>query len=129
MEHIWQSSQEHTPSSLDVAEDVPGLTPATYLRAILYLPISDRFEKLVPLSRGTNLGNPKEDFSEPPPVGSHGGATTPGQALPLYMDQTPLHHDVRPELPKNSYHVGLPSTVKLCGHSPSDIKRSKNARN
>jgi len=27
--------------------------------------------------------------------------------LPLYMNQAPLHHDIRPELPENSYHVGI----------------------
>jgi hypothetical protein len=107
MEHIWQGSQEHTPGSFDVTENIACLTPPTYLGAILTLPVSDRAEKHVSVCRGPNLGNLEKDFSEPPGVVSPGRYAAPGQALPLYMNQAPLHHDIRPELSENSYHFGI----------------------
>lgn len=105
MKHIWQSSQEHTSGSLDIAEDMPGFAPGVYLRAVLNLPISDGTKKLVSVCRGSNAVNLKKDFSEPPGVGSFGRSTAPGQALPLYMDQASLHHDIWPELAENPYHI------------------------
>jgi len=45
MEHIWQSSQEHTPGSFDVTENIACLTLPTYLGAILMLPVNNRAKK------------------------------------------------------------------------------------
>jgi hypothetical protein len=125
MEHIRQSSQEHTSGPFDVAKDVPGLTPTTYPGAVLNLPISNSIEKLRSVGRGVNSGNLKEDHSEPSGIGSTGRCPAPGQALPLYMDQASLHHDTRPELAENSYHFRVTIYRKAVGTQPSLYQRFK----
>lgn len=105
MEHIRQSSQEHTSGSFYVAKDVSGLAPATYLGAILALPVSDRAKKHISVYRVPNLGNLEKDLSEMSGVGGFRRSATPGQALPLNVDQASLHHDTRPESAENPYHL------------------------
>lgn len=107
MEHIRKGSQEHTSGSFDITENISLLTPATYLRAILSLPFSDRAKKRVPVFHGPNLSNPEKDFPERPGVGSPGRYAAPGQALPLYVNQASLHYDIRPELSDNPYYIGI----------------------
>lgn len=123
MKHIRQSSQEHTSGSFYVTKDMPGLTPAIYLGAVLRLPISDSVEELFSVSRGTNLSNLKKDPSEPSGIGSPGRCSAPRQALPLYMNQASLQHDVRPEFAKNLYRVRIAihrdaARVQPCRYQP-----------
>lgn len=105
MEHIWQSSQEHASGSLNVAEDVSRLASATYLGAVLHLPVSNSFEKVVPVRRSTNLSNLTKDFSQPLGRGSLGRCAAPGHALSLYMHQASLHNGIWPELMDDSDHI------------------------
>jgi len=105
VKHIWQSSENHTSGSFDITENVAGLTPTAYLRAIFTLPVSYRAKKHVSVCRGSNLGNLEEDLSEPPGISSFRRGATPGQALPLNVNQTSLYHDIRPELSDNPYHL------------------------
>jgi len=112
VKHIWQSSQKHTPGPVDITEDVTGLRPLAYLRAIFGLPISDSAKKHISLCWGLDLGNLEKDLPEPPSVGSFGRNAAPGQALPLYVDQTPLQHYIWPKLSENSHHNAIPVHCK-----------------
>lgn len=119
MEHIWQSSQEHTPGSFDVTENIPGLRPPTDLGGILTFPVNNSVEESVPVCRGLNLGNLEEDFPEPSGIGGFGRGTAPGQALPLYMDQASLHNGIWPELTDDSYHIRVTIHRKAKGTQSS----------
>jgi hypothetical protein len=77
VKHIWQSSQKHTPGPFDVTEDVAGLTPPAYLRAIFKLPISDSAKKRVSLCWGPDPGNLEKDLPELSGVGSFRGCAAP----------------------------------------------------
>jgi hypothetical protein len=115
VKHIWQSSQKHTPGPFDVTEDVAGLTPPAYLRAIFKLPMSDSAKKRVSLCWGPDPGNLEKDLPELSGVGSFRGCAAPGQALPLYVDQTPLQHYTRPELSEGSHHSAIAIHCKAAG--------------
>jgi len=104
MKHIRQSSQKHTAGSFNVTEDISCLAPHTYLVTELNFPFLDIFKKLAPVFRGSDPRNLKEDLPEMPGIGSPGRYATPGQALPLNMDQASLHYDTRPELTDNSHY-------------------------
>jgi hypothetical protein len=107
MKHIRQGSKKHTPGSFDIAEYITGFAPGLYLGTILDLPVSDNFKKPVSISRGFNMGNLKEDFSEPSGVCSFRRCTAPGQALPLYMDQASLYYHIRPKFADYFDHLGV----------------------
>jgi hypothetical protein len=103
MKHIWKRSKEHAAGSLDVTEDMSSFTPDSDLRAEFSFQLSDSGEKHVPVRWGLDLSNLKEDFSKPTGVGCSRRCAAPGQALPLYMNQTSLHYDVRPDLADYSH--------------------------
>jgi hypothetical protein len=107
VKHIWQRSQEHASGSFDITENIANFTPPAYLGAKLTLPLSDRANKHVSVCRSSDLGNQEKDFSEPAGISSSRRYTAPGQALPLYMNQAPLHQDIGPELPEDSYHIRI----------------------
>src|SRR4030042_2949567 len=107
MKHIRQSSQEHTTGSFNVTEDISVFSPVMYLGTEFNFPFCDISEELIPICCSSDPGNLKEDFSETPGIGSPGRYTTPGQTLPLYMDQASLHNDIRPELSEDSNYVGI----------------------
>jgi hypothetical protein len=107
MEHFRQGSQQHTSGSFDVAEYSASLRPVSYRGAIYAFPVGDSVKKYVPVVFGTNPGHLKKDQSEPSSIGGLGGSAAPGQSLPLYMHQAPLHRDVGPEFPENLHHVGV----------------------
>lgn len=107
MKHIWQSTQQHTTGSFNVTENVPSLTPGAYLRAIISLPRGHRLEKLIAVCQCANPGDTKEDISQPPSVRCSGRCATPGQSLPLYMNQTTLNHHSRPNLTQLLHHFRI----------------------
>jgi hypothetical protein len=97
MKHIGQSSDEHTAGSFDVAEDMPSFTPGSDLGAEFSFPISNCFKKHITVGSGLDFGDLKEDFSQVPGVGRSGRSATPGQALPLNVNQAALYDGIRPE--------------------------------
>ncbi len=107
MEHIRQSSQEHTTGSLDVTEDIASLSPIADLSAEINLPLGDSIEKLVTICRGPDFSNLEKNLSEPPGVCGSGRHTAPGQTLALHMNKTSLHCNTRPELTKNLNHFRI----------------------
>jgi hypothetical protein len=104
MKHIRQSSKEHTAGSLDVTEDMPSFTPDSELGAEFSFEVNNSIKKRVPVSLSLDLGNLKKDFSKPTGVGCPGRCATPGQALPLHVNQTSLHYDARPDIANNSHY-------------------------
>ena len=112
MEHIWQSPQQHTASTFDVTENMASFTPYAYFRAIHFLPNSNRLKKSITFCRGTNAGDLKEDFSKLPCIVRPGIGTAPGQSLTLYMDQTTLNDDFRPETPDCLDHLRIAINCK-----------------
>lgn len=107
MEHIWQSSYKHAPSSFDVTEHVSGFTPVIDHRAIPSLPFDDISKKPITICQRMNPGHLKENLPQLPGVGSFREATAPGQTLSLNMDQASLNDDLRPKLSEYLYHVGV----------------------
>ena len=108
MEHVRQGSLEHTPGAFNVAKDVACLATAADHDSVLCLPVSDSTEEIVPVYDCLNPGNLKKYLSQPTSVGCPGRSTAPGQALPLYMDQASLYHDVRPDLTDCLDYIGVP---------------------
>lgn len=104
MKHIWKRSKEHAAGSLDVTEDMSSFTPDSDLGAEFSFQLNDSGKKHVPVRWCLDLGNLKEDFSKPTGIGCSGRCAAPGQALPLHMNQTSLHHDVRPDLADYSHY-------------------------
>lgn len=104
MEHIWQCSNKHTSGSFNIAEYIPGFAPAANEGTVFSFPVSDGLEKIVSFCAGTDSSNQEKDFSEPSGISSFRRGTTPGQALPLDMNQTSLPDGFRPELAKDPYH-------------------------
>lgn len=104
MKHIWQSSKKHAASSLNVTEDMPSFTPDSKLRAEFSFQLNHSVKKHDPVRRGLDLGNPKENFSQPAGVGGPGRCAAPGQALPLHMNQTSLHYYTRPDIADNAHY-------------------------
>jgi hypothetical protein len=104
MKHIWKRSKEHAAGSLDVTENMSSFTSDCDLRAEFSFQLSDNGKKCIPVRWCLDLGNLKEDFSKPAGVGCPGRCAAPGQALPLHMNQTSLHYDVRPNLANNSHY-------------------------
>jgi len=107
MEHIWQSSQKHTPSPFDVAKDRTNFRSVAQARAIRVFPGLEKREELVPVFCGADAGDFEKDLPKLPGVCGLGVAAAPGQSLPLDMDQTSLHHDIRPEFTENLHHLGI----------------------
>jgi hypothetical protein len=112
MKHIRQSSKKHTTGSFNVTKNMPSFTPAKYLGTESNFPFYNITEKLIAVCRCTDPGDLKEDISQPPAVDSPGRYAAPGQALPLYMDQTALHNNIRPELSNDSNYIGIAVHVK-----------------
>jgi len=104
MKHIWKRSKEHAAGSFDVTENMSSFTSDCDLRAEFSFQLSDSGKKYVPVRWCLDLGNLKEDFSKPAGVGCSGRCAAPGQALPLHMNQTSLHYDVRPNLADYSHY-------------------------
>jgi hypothetical protein len=125
VKHIWQSSKKHTSGSFDVTENVATLTPTAYLRAVFTLPVSYRAKKHVSVCRGSNLGNLEKDLSEPPGISSFRRSATPGQALPLNVNQASLYHGIRPELSDNLNHLGVTVDGKTMCAQTSRYQRLK----
>lgn len=125
MKHIWQSSQKHAPGSLDIAEDMPVFALVTDLSTILSLPVSDSFDKLVPVRQVMNPGNLKKYLPEPSSVGSPGRCAAPGQTLPLYMNQTSLDNGAWPKLSEHSNDVGIAVHGKTARAQSSRYQRLK----
>jgi hypothetical protein len=104
VKHIRQCSQQHTSGSLNITEDISGFTPAANQGPILGFPIVYGLEKIVPVYCGTNSRNLKEDFPKLTGIGGFREGPTPGQALSLDMNKTPLYQDTRPEMADNLNH-------------------------
>lgn len=115
MEHIWQSSQEHTSGSFDVAEDIAGLRPAAYLGAVSVFPVCNKAEKFVSISCIADMGHPEKNIPELSAIGGPGGVTAPSQALPLNMDKASLDYSIRPELSDDPYYVRVAVHCKAAG--------------
>jgi hypothetical protein len=125
VKHIWQSSKKHTSGSFDITENVTGLTSTAYLGAIFTLPVSYRAKKHVSVCRDPNLGNLEEDLSEPPGISSFWRSATPGQALPLNVNQASLYHDIRPEVSDNPYRLRVTVDGKTVRAQTSRYQRLK----
>jgi len=107
MEHIWQSSQEHTSGPLDVAKHWPRLRPVAYLGAVPVLPSLEKPEKVVPFFCGADMGHLSKELPELPGIGGLREAAAPGQTLPLDMNQASLYYDTGPELPDCLHNVRI----------------------
>jgi hypothetical protein len=107
MKHIRQSTKQHAAGSFNITEDMTSLSLGTDLRAETALPEGDRLEKLIPVCQCMDLGDLKEDISQPAPIYCPGRCAAPGQALPLNMDQTALNHHFRPKMTKHLHHVRI----------------------
>lgn len=105
MKQIWQSTKKHASGAFDIAKDLAGLKPRTYLEAIFPFPFPDSREKSVPIGSAMNRGYLKEDFSQLAGIGGLGRGPAPGQSLSLDMDQASLHCDTRPQLAQDVDHV------------------------
>jgi hypothetical protein len=108
MKHIGQSSEKHTTGPFNITEDMPSLTSGTNLRAISSLPQGNSLEKLFPVCQCADPGDLKENIPQPSAVCRSWRDATPGQALPLNMDQAALNHHFRPEITKYFHHVRIP---------------------
>jgi hypothetical protein len=59
------------------------------------------------LRLASNRGHLKKNSSQLSGIRCLREGTAPGQPLPLDVDETALDRDARPELPENSYHIGI----------------------
>jgi hypothetical protein len=115
MKHIGQSSEEHASGTFNIAKDLTGLTPATYLGAIFVFPFPKGLQKSVSFSLAHDASHVEKDFSQLARIGSIGSGPAPGQPLTLNMDETSLYHDIRPKLAQNVYDFRVAINCKAPG--------------
>ena len=107
MEHIRQSSQQHTSGTFNIAEYSTSLRSVVHLVAILAFPVHDILKKPVADGLGSDRGHSKKDFPQFSGIGCLGRSTAPGQPLPLNMNETSLDDDVRPKLAQHTHNLGI----------------------
>jgi len=119
MEHIRQSSQKHTSSSLNVTKHVTFFTPVIYQNTEIRFPLGECSKEVVPIYQSFDFSNLKEKLSQVSGVSGPGRYPTPGQSLSLDMNQTTLQYNTRPQLPEHFHHLRITVNRETLGAKAS----------
>lgn len=96
MKHMWQGFEQHTSGTYEVADYPATFGDLRQLESVAVLPCLDRSDKTISLGRSADRCCFEKNLPQMSCVWTRRVPTTPHQALALYVYQTALDDDRRP---------------------------------